>query len=94
MLENDGFQRMKKGPAIFLQVIVALIGVASLAFLLGEPHLEGRNALATLFQIYFKDPFLAYVYLGSLPFYAALYQALKVLGYVRCNQVFSPEAVK
>jgi len=28
-----------------------------LALLLWEPHLEGRNAHATTFEIYFKDPF-------------------------------------
>ena len=85
---------MKKGSTIFLQVVIVLIGIASLGFMLWEPHLEGRNVHATLFEIYFKDPFLAYAYLGSLPFFVALYQAFKVLGYARLNKVFSPEAVK
>jgi hypothetical protein len=49
---------------------------------------------ATLFEIYFKDPFLAYAYMASIPFFVALYQAFKVLGYVRQNQVFSQPAVK
>lgn len=60
---------------------IALIGAGVLAFMLWEPHLEGRNAHATLFEIYFKDPFLAYAYFASLPFFAALYQAFKALGY-------------
>lgn len=71
-----------------------LIGVAALAFLLGEPHLEGRNARATLFEIYFKDPFLAYVYVGSIPFFAALYQAFKAAGHLGQGKTCLPAAAK
>ena len=71
-----------------------LIGIGALAMLLWEPHVEGRNAHATLFQIYFNDPFLAYAYVASIPFFVALYQAFKILGYAGQNQVFSPAAVK
>src|SRR3954454_17016628 len=85
---------MRKGSTIFLQAVIVLIGIGSLALLLWEPHLEGRNAHATLFQIYFKDPFLAYAYTASIAFFVALYQAFKVLGYVRENKVFSQAAVK
>ena len=85
---------MKRGSTIFLQVIIVLIGVGALTLLLWEPHIEGRNAHATLFQIYFNDPFLAYVYVGSISFFVALYQAFKVLGYVGSNKVFSQAAVK
>src|SRR6478672_7283181 len=81
-------------PTIFLQAVIVLIGIGALALLLWEPHLEGRNAHATPFEIYFKDPFLAYVYVASIPFFAALVQAFKVLGYTRQNKVFSPAAVK
>lgn len=85
---------MKKSSTLFLQAAVVLLGAAALAFLLWEPHLEGRNAQATLFEIYFKDPFLAYAYIASIPFFAALYQAFKVLGYAGENKWGSPEAVK
>ena len=84
---------MKKGATIFLQIIIVLIGLGALALLLWEPHIEGVNAHATNFEIYFKDPFLALVYIGSIPFFVALYQALKVLGYVRQNKTFSQAAV-
>jgi len=77
-----------------LQVIIVLIGIGTVAFLLWEPHLEGRNAHATLFEIYFKDPFLAYAYIGSIPFFVALYQAFKVLGYAGQEKVFSQAAMK
>lgn len=55
--------------------------------------MEGRNAHATVFEIYFKDPFLAYMYIASIPFFVALYQAFKVLGYAGKNKVFSQVAV-
>jgi cytochrome bd-type quinol oxidase subunit 2 len=85
---------MKRSSTIFLQVVIVLIGIAALALLLWEPHLEGRNAHATNFEIYFKDPFLALVYIGSIPFFVALYQAFKVLGYAGQNKIFSQAAVK
>ena len=85
---------MKRSSTIFLQVVIVLIGMGALALLLWEPHLEGRNANATVIEIYFKDPFLAYAYVGSIPFFVALYHGFKVLGYSGQNQVFSPAAVK
>jgi hypothetical protein len=83
-----------KRSSTFLQVVIVLIGIGALALMLWEPHIEGRNAHATLFEIYFKDPFLAYAYMGSIPFFVALYQAFKVLGYVRQNKTFSQATVK
>jgi len=85
---------MKKSSTIFLQIIIVLIGIGALALLLWEPQIEGVNAHATNFEIYFKDPFLALVYIGSIPFFAALYQAFKVLGFARQNKIFSPQAVR
>lgn len=85
---------MKKGPTIFLQVVIVLIGLGALAFLLWEPHVEGRNAHATLFEIYFKDPFLAYAYCASTPFFVALHRIFKVLGWIGQGKAFSQETVK
>jgi Protein of unknown function (DUF2975) len=84
---------MKRSSTIFLQIVIVLIGIGAIAFLLGEPHLEGRNKDATLFEVDFKDPFLAYVYIASIPFFVALYQAFKVLEYAGQNRAFSQEAV-
>ncbi len=85
---------MKRSSTIFLQIVIVLIGIGALALLLWEPHIEGRNAHATNFEIYFRDPFLALVYIGSIPFFVALYQAFKVLGYAGQNKIFSQAAVK
>ena len=85
---------MKRSSTIFLQIVIVLIGIGALALMLWEPQIEGVNAHATNFEIYFKDPFLALVYIGSIPFFVALYQAFKVLGYAGQNKIFSPAAVK
>lgn len=85
---------MKRSLTIFLQVFIVLIGIGTLALMLWEPHIEGRNVNATVFEIYFNDPFLAYAYVASIAFFVGLYQVFKVLGYVRESKTFSAEAVK
>src|SRR6267143_5745314 len=85
---------MKRGSTIFLQAVILLLGVGVFALLLWEPNLEGRNVNATLFEIYFKDPFLAYIYLAFVPFFVGLYQAFKILGYARRNEIFSQSSVR
>lgn len=84
---------MKRGSILFLRAVLILIGVGALALLLWEPQTEGRNAHATTFAIYFKDPFLAYVYVASIALFVALYQAFKVLGHVGQDTMLSPDAV-
>lgn len=85
---------MKKSLTIFFRAVIVLIGIGTLAFMLWEPHIEGRNANATLFQIYFNDPFLAYAYIASIAYFAALYQAFKLFGYIVQNKVFSLNSMK
>ena len=84
---------IKRVPALICQVILVLIGGAVLAFLLWEPHLEGRNARATVFEIYFKDPFLAYVYVGSIPFFIAIYRGFRLFGEAGEAAAFSSRSV-
>ena len=91
---NTAKAPMKKGSTIFLQIVIVLIGIGALAFLLWEPHIEGRNTHATLFQIYFNDPFLAWAYTASISFFVALYQAFRLLGYIGQNKVFSLNSVR
>jgi len=81
-------------PTIFLRAVIVLMGIAALAFMLWEPHIEGRNAHATPFEIYFKDPFLAYAYVASAPFFMALYQAFRMLGNIGQNKASSQTTVK
>ena len=86
---------MKRSSTIFLQVVIALIGIGAFALLLWEPQIEGVNAHATsLSQIYLDDPFLVLVYVGSIPFFFGLFQAFKLLTYIREDKTFSQAAVK
>ncbi len=62
--------------------------------LLWEPQVEGRNVNADFVTIYFRDPFLAYVYIASIPFFVLLYQAFLLLSYADKNTIFSDIAVK
>ena len=85
---------MKRSSTLFLKVVILLIAVVALAGLIWEPQTEGRNVNADLVSIYFRDPFLAYAYAASIPFFVALYQAFKLLGYIEQNKVFSPFSVR
>ena len=85
---------MKRASTIFLQIVIALLGIGVLAALLWEPQVEGRNVNATQFEIYFKDPFLAYIYLAFVPFFVGLYQVYRILGYVRRDEIFFQPSVR
>src|SRR3989344_2139944 len=85
---------MKRSSTVVLQIVTVLIGVGALAFMLWEPTIEGRNVGATLYQIYFNDPFLAYAYLASIPFFIALYQVFKLLGHIGRDEVYSLKSVR
>ena len=84
---------MKKISTIFLQVVVVLIGIAALAIMIRFPLTEGRAANLDLFSIY-ADPFIIYGYLASIAFFVALFQAFKLLGYIRQNKLFLFNSVK
>jgi hypothetical protein len=85
--------KLKQGSTLFLRAVISLIGIVTLVAMLWLPQLEGRAADLDLIHIY-ADPLILYVYAGSIPFFAALYQAFKLLGYVDKNKVFSQPAVQ
>jgi hypothetical protein len=85
---------MKKITTIIAQTAIVLIGIGALVFLLVEPHLEGRNAEVTPFQIYFNDPFLAYAYAASVAFFVMLYRAFKLTGYAGQDASHSMDALR
>jgi hypothetical protein len=84
---------MKQGPIVFLRGVILLTGAGMLAAMVRFPQTEGRAADLDLIRIY-ADPLIIYGYLASIPFFVALYQAFKLLGYVDTDQFFSPRAVK
>lgn len=83
----------KRGSTLFLKVVIVLIAIVALALMIRFPQTEGRAANLDLLSIY-ADPFIIYGYIASIPFFVALYQAFKLLGYVDNNQVFSQASVK
>ena len=85
--------KLKRGSTLFLKVVIILIAIVALAGMIRFPQTEGRAANLDLLSIY-ADPFIIYGYIASIPFFVALYQAFKLLGYVDHNQVFSQSAVK
>ena len=85
---------MKRHLTILLQALTIFIGIAVLVLMLWEPHREGRNVHATMFEIYFKDPFLAYAYTASIAFFVALYQTFQLLGFIGRDEVVSERSVK
>lgn len=84
---------MKKSGTVLFQIVIVLIGIGTFIFMLWEPHIEGRNVDATVFEIYLKDPFLAYVYIASIAFFTALYKAFKLVGYIRQNKIWTLDSV-
>lgn len=84
---------MKKIPTLFLQAVVVFIGIAAIAALVLLPLTEGRTTHLDLFSIY-TDPFILYAYVTSIAFFVALYNAFKLLGYIRQNKIFSTNSLK
>jgi hypothetical protein len=74
-------------------VVIVLIGLLALAIMIRLPATEGRAANLDMVSIY-TDPFVLYGYAASIPFFIALYQAFKLIGYIRQNQAFSLQSVK
>jgi len=84
---------MKKGSTLFLKSVILLIAFGSLASLIYLPLTEGRATNLNLINIY-TDPFILYTYVATIPFFIALFQAIKLLGYIDENNIFSSSAVK
>jgi hypothetical protein len=83
---------MKRHITIFLRLVVLLIAIVALAGMIRFPQTEGRAANLDLISIY-TDPFIIYIYIGSVPFFVGLYQAYKLLNYIDRNKAFSQGAV-
>ena len=83
---------MKRGSTLFLKVVILLIAIVVLTWIIIFPQTEGRAANLDLISIY-KDPFIIYGYIASIPFFIGLYQAFKLLNFIDANKAFSQGAV-
>jgi hypothetical protein len=85
---------MKRGSTIFLKIFVFLIGIAVLAFcILWLPWSAGNAAQMNPGLAYLKYPVLIGLYITAVPFFFALYKALKILGYIDSGKAFSELSV-
>jgi hypothetical protein len=84
--------KLQRGSTLFLKGVIILIAIGALAAMIRFPQLEGRAANLDLVSIY-TDPFIIYGYLASVPFFVALFQTFKLLGYIEHNNAFSQTAV-
>lgn len=85
--------KLKQSSTLFLKVVILLIGIAALVGMIWFPQTEGRATNLDLISIY-TDPFILYGYITSVPFFLALYQAIKLLGLIDKNKIFSQAAIK
>jgi len=83
---------MKKSSTLFLKIVIILIAIGVLVGLLWFPKTEGRATNLDIISIY-KDPVIIYIYIASIPFLVALYQAFKLLSLIDVNKAFSQGAV-
>lgn len=84
---------MNRGSTLFLKLIIALLAMMVLTWMIVFPQTEGRAANLNLISIY-TDPFVLFLYVAWLPFFVALYQGIKLLGFVEKDTIFSQAAVK
>ncbi len=83
---------MIRSSTLFLKVVILLIAIGALAGLIWFPQTEGRATNLDLISIY-RDPFILYGYLASIPFFVGLYQAFKLLNLIDADKAFSQDAV-
>jgi len=83
---------MKQGSTLFLKIAVFLLGTPILALgIVGIPWLLHNPANPDYAPILY--PIVIGMYLSAIPFYMALYQAFKLLGYIDKNKAFSQISV-
>lgn len=84
---------MKRGSTLFLRMSVFLIGTPVLALgIFGLTWLPKNPANPEYAHMLY--PIVIGMYVSVIPFFAALYQAFKLLSYIDSNQAFSELSVK
>lgn len=80
---------MKRGSTLFLKGVIVLIGTAVLAVcVFALPRTIGTIDMSGY------DPILLGMYVPAIPFFLALYQALKLLIYIDKGKAFSELSVR
>jgi hypothetical protein len=86
---------MKRGTTLFLRAAVILIGIPVLALcIFVVPQIANFAAELYPEMMLIEALVLINMYAMAIPFYYALYQAFKLLGYIDRNQAFSALSVR
>ncbi|MGE5479974.1 MAG: DUF2975 domain-containing protein [Chloroflexota bacterium] len=80
---------MKQGSTTFLKAVVSLIGLAVLAVCIFALPVGIRESGTSGY-----GPIFIGMYVTALPFFFALYQTMKLLGYIDKNNAFSELSVE
>ncbi|KKO55300.1 DUF2975 domain-containing protein [Paenibacillus sp. DMB20] len=84
---------MKRGSTIFLKIAVFLIGTPVLALcIFGLPWLANNPVNPDYAHILY--PIVIIMYVSVIPFFAALYQAFRLLSYIDKDNAFSNISVR
>ena len=79
---------MKQSSTFFLKAAVLLIGVIVVSIcVFALPRVIGTVSMGGY------DPILLGLYIAAIPFFIALYQALKLLSYIDKNKAFSHSSI-
>lgn len=84
---------MKRGSTLFLKIALFFIGTPVLSLCI-YGLISLVNNPANPDYAYMLYPIVIGMYLSVIPFFFALYQAFKLLGYIDKNQAFSELSVK
>ncbi|GIP32084.1 DUF2975 domain-containing protein [Paenibacillus sp. J2TS4] len=86
---------MIRGKTTFLKFAIVIIGIVALSLcIFWLPVLARNTAEINPDYAYLRYPVLIGVYITAIPFYIALYQALKLLHHIEKQNAFSELAVE
>lgn len=86
---------MKKGSTFFLRAVLLIMGLAVLALCIFGLPVIVREVFEYISEFaYLKYPTLISLYVTAIAFFFALYQALKLLGYIDKNIAFSELSIQ
>ena len=87
---------MKRGSTLFLRIAIILLGLPILVVcILGLSRLDPNSPYWQLPELAnLQYPLLIGMYAAMIPFFVALYQALKLLSFIDKNKDFSELSVK
>ncbi len=77
---------------LFLKLAVILIGIPVLALCFGLPWIAVEAA--EHYPAFLLYPLLTGMYMAAVPFFVALYQALRLLSYIDKNEAFSELSIR